>query len=122
MKTLHMPFDKMSITLHNMELILGLFAYNRAVNIEDTHEQLFRMVNNDFDLRYIGTNNDSFARGGIGQTYIVHTSDDVRSHLLPEMRASCYVFSIIRNSLFTDKSRMSIVNYKLWAMADNEES
>lgn len=72
-----------------------------------------------FDVRYTSTGNDPFARDGIGEQDIVYVCENIRSHFDHGMRASCYVFSIVGNSLFPDKSGMSIVNYKFWPIVKN---
>lgn len=103
----------MTITLHDVELILGIPAYGTPVHIKHIREQLVGIVKSDFDVRYISNVNDSFARSDIGQKDIIHACEDVVSQLEDRMRVSCYVLSIMGNYLFTDKSEMSMVNYKL---------
>lgn len=61
----HMPFSEMMITLHDVDLILGIPVCGTLVNTVHTHGQLRSIVNNDFDVRYIGMGNDFFLRGGI---------------------------------------------------------
>lgn len=64
--TFHMPFREMTITLHDVELILGLSAYGTPFDTDHIREQLFGIINNDFVVRYTSAENDSLARGGIG--------------------------------------------------------
>lgn len=60
MNSFYMLFGEMNITLHDVELILGVPTYGIAIGTEHTRKQLLSIVNSDFDVWYIGTSNDYF--------------------------------------------------------------
>lgn len=56
----HMSFGEVTITLHDVELILGQPTYSTIIETKHMSEQLHGIVNIDFDVRYMSSEKDSF--------------------------------------------------------------
>ncbi|KAI5675582.1 hypothetical protein M9H77_06532 [Catharanthus roseus] len=110
----HMPWGEMLITLHDVELILGVPAYGAVVDHRLSREQLIRVVQDDLGLALTG---------GLGfnatELHAVATSRQTsQSH---QVRAACYLQYILGTSLFSDKSD-NIVPARLWPLLQDVSS
>lgn len=81
MNNFHRPFGRMTIILHNAELILSIPTYG-PVDTKQTPEQLLGIVNSDFDIRYTMMGNDYFQCGCSEQKDVIHACEDMRSGVL----------------------------------------
>ncbi|KAI5668742.1 hypothetical protein M9H77_18595 [Catharanthus roseus] len=98
----------MTVTLHDVELILGVPAYGRAVDLHLSRDQLVAIVQSDLGLAFTG--------GGINGQELFNVTTSSRSTLSSSDRVACYIHYLLGSSLFTDKSG-NIVPSKLWPLA-----
>ncbi|KAI5659110.1 hypothetical protein M9H77_27903 [Catharanthus roseus] len=98
----------MTVTLHDMELILGVPAYGRAVDLHLSWDQLVAVIQGDLGLGFTG--------GGINGQELFDVATSSRSTLSRSDRAACYIQYLLGSSLFTDKSG-NIVPSRLWPLA-----
>lgn len=114
MNSFYVPFGKMTVTLYDINLILGILAYDNSIRMEFSWEEIIQILSRDFG-RALGSTCD--ASRGIPQANISVAGDS--SQLKTDIRSAIYVLSIAGNSLFTDKNSLNIVDYRLWPIVKN---
>lgn len=92
-----MLLDEMTITLHDVKLMLGIPAYGEAINTKLPQKQLMGIVNRDLGAS-LTDSRDNDSSHGIRESNISKAGDS--SHLLMEIKTSFYILLIIENSLF----------------------
>ncbi|KAI5678735.1 hypothetical protein M9H77_09685 [Catharanthus roseus] len=98
----------MTFYITDVELILGVPAYGRAVDLHLTQDQLVAVVQSDLALAFTG--------GGINGQELVDVATSSWSKLSSSDGASCYIRYLLGSSLFIDKSS-NIVPSKVWPVA-----
>ncbi|KAI5683352.1 hypothetical protein M9H77_04580 [Catharanthus roseus] len=109
----HMPWGEMTITLHDVELILGVPSYGNVADHYYSQEQIIAVIQSDLDI--------SDSSIGINAQNLAGVADSPRSGLSTEQRAACYVLYLLGSSFFTDKSGNNFPG-KLWSLVKNVSS
>ncbi|KAI5652741.1 hypothetical protein M9H77_29928 [Catharanthus roseus] len=76
----------MTVTLHDVELILSVPSYDNVVNHYYSREQIIAVIQSDLNI--------SDSSIGINAQDLARVADSPRSGLSTEQRAACYVFPI----------------------------
>ncbi|KAI5656741.1 hypothetical protein M9H77_25534 [Catharanthus roseus] len=108
-----MPWGEMTVTLHDVELILGVPAYGKTVDLHYSRDQLIAVIQNDLVITYIG--------GAINGQELFDVATDPWSRLSSSDRAACCIQYLLSSLLFTDKSG-NIVPAKLWLLVKDVRS
>ncbi|KAI5649270.1 hypothetical protein M9H77_35275 [Catharanthus roseus] len=79
-------------------------------------KSIVKMINDDLGVR-LSVSRGSDVHHRILMSVVCTSGDSAR--LSMEMRASCYLLSILGNSLFLNKSGLPMANYELWPIVRN---
>lgn len=103
----HMPFGEMTVTLHDVALILGLPVVDRTRMVTATMSRSVLIHSIELELQMSATDlRSNMVHGGIR---LIRLQEHCATHLFEDqVEAQCFLLYVLGCTLFVDKSASSV--------------